>query len=36
MNTEYPLWAEIAFRELLSGVEEIPGYVHHLRILDYH
>ena len=36
MVTDYPLWAEIAFRELLAGVEEIPGHVHHLRILDYH
>lgn len=36
MVADYPLWAEIAFREMLSGVEEIHGPAHSLRILDYH
>ncbi len=34
--TDHPLWAEIAFRELLFGVAEIPGTEHSARILEYH
>ena len=36
MNTQYPLWAEVAFRELLSDVHEIEGPQHSLRVLEYH
>jgi uncharacterized protein (TIGR02594 family) len=32
---EYPYWAEIAFRELLFNVNEIPGPRDNLRILEY-
>ena len=31
-----PRWAEIAFREMLAGIEEIAGGGHSLRVLDYH
>ena len=33
---DWPVWAEIAFREMLSGVHEVPGLEHHPRILEYH
>jgi uncharacterized protein (TIGR02594 family) len=36
MKEDWPIWAEVAFRELLSGVREIPGSEHNPRILEYH
>lgn len=32
----YPLWLEIAHRELRANVTEIPGADHNLRIVQYH
>ena len=33
---DHPLYAEVAFRELLFGIAELPGLEHHPRILEYH
>jgi len=32
----YPLWCEIAFREMLHGVREVPALANNARILEYH
>jgi len=32
---QYPTWLEIAFRELVLDVKEIPGSEHSARILEY-